>query len=311
MNRTPPAEIRRALRAEVGFCCPVPNCGSPYLTWHHFDPPWSERNHHEPEGMIALCLEHHEQADAGAFTHDQLRQFKAAGSNGLPAGRFNWMRRELIGFIGGNFYVDVAVAVQVGRYRIVWFNRDEENRLLLNLHLPSLSGEDRLRMEDNFWIETGSPVDLECPPSGTSVRARYENGDGISVRFREVGSAQEFVDGYPQDEIPNAKLADFVAAHPGDPLVARLSGKEDPRAATFADVAVRMMVSSFPVAVVEIDLQIAETPVKLRRTGTPIDGQNRAGAWVADSPLGYIVRVPADHPWAGISEFERSLRQPS
>ena len=51
------------------------------------------------------------------------------------------MRDELIGFIGGNFYVDVAVAVQVGLHRVVWFNRDDDNRLLLNLDLPSVSGE--------------------------------------------------------------------------------------------------------------------------------------------------------------------------
>lgn len=124
--------------------------------------------------MIALCLQHHEQADVGTFTIEQLRDLKTARPQDVPAGRFNWMRDELIGFIGGNFYVDVAVAVQVGRHRVVWFNRDDDNRLLLNLYLPSMSGENRLQMEDNFWLETGSPVDLECPPSGGRVRASYE-----------------------------------------------------------------------------------------------------------------------------------------
>lgn len=81
MNRTPPARIRERLRREVGFGCPVKGCGSPYLTWHHFDPPWSKHEHHEPNGMIALCREHHDQADAGAFTKDQLRAFKVATSD--------------------------------------------------------------------------------------------------------------------------------------------------------------------------------------------------------------------------------------
>jgi hypothetical protein len=308
MNRTPPAEIRRALRAEVGFCCPVTDCGSPYLTWHHFDPPWSERHHHDADGMIALCLQHHEQADAGTFTEEQLRDLKTAGCHDAPAGRFNWMRDELIGFIGGNFYVDVAVAVQVGRHRVVWFNRDDANRLLLNLDLPSESGENRLRMEDNFWIETGSPVDLECPPSGTRVRASYENGDNIAVRFREVASPDEFVERYPQDEVLNKHLVEYVRQHPNDPMIAALAGRNDPASATYGDVAVRMMVSSFPVAVVEIELRIAGTSVDLRRSGTPVGGEKRVGAWIADSPLGYVVRAPADHPWAGMSDFESSLR---
>lgn len=91
-------------------------------------------------------------------------------------------------------------------------------------------------------------------------------------------------------------------------MIAKLSGKGDRASATYGDIAVRMMVSSFPVAVVEIELSIADTPVDLRRSGTPVDGEGRVGAWIADSPLGYVVRVPADHPWAGMSDLERSLR---
>ncbi len=79
VDRTkPPADIRRALRVEVGFGCPVDGCGSPYLTWHHFDPPWRERQHHDAAGMIALCLQHHKEADSGAFSHEQLRVLKAS-----------------------------------------------------------------------------------------------------------------------------------------------------------------------------------------------------------------------------------------
>ncbi|MEP7217736.1 MAG: hypothetical protein ABI876_02405 [Bacteroidota bacterium] len=98
MNRTPPAEVRKALRQEVGFGCPIPGCANPYLEWHHFAPPWHIREHHDPEGMIALCAEHHKKADAGAFTDDQLRQFKQRGVD--PAieikGRFDWLRNRLL-----------------------------------------------------------------------------------------------------------------------------------------------------------------------------------------------------------------------
>jgi len=92
MDRTPPAEVRRVLRQEVGFCCPIDGCGSPYLSWHHFDPPWREREHHDPAGMIALCLQHHKEADAGTFTEAQLKQLKKTSASREVKGRFNWKR---------------------------------------------------------------------------------------------------------------------------------------------------------------------------------------------------------------------------
>jgi hypothetical protein len=74
LSRTPPIQVTREIRSEVGFSCPIDRCGNPYLTWHHFDPPWSIEQHHRPEGMVALCREHADKADAGAFTDDQVHE---------------------------------------------------------------------------------------------------------------------------------------------------------------------------------------------------------------------------------------------
>jgi hypothetical protein len=76
--------IRMALAEEVGFGCPVEGCGSPYLSWHHFDPPWSERQQHEPQGMIALCRTHHDMADVGTFAGEPVP--------GQGAGPVAWSR---------------------------------------------------------------------------------------------------------------------------------------------------------------------------------------------------------------------------
>ena len=104
MNRRPPLDIRKQLREEVGFGCPVPGYGRPYLEWHHFDPPWREKNHHNPNGMTALCREHHIQADNGAFTKEQLLQFKRDGKANWQqvSGNFNWMRNRILAVVGGN-----------------------------------------------------------------------------------------------------------------------------------------------------------------------------------------------------------------
>ena len=80
-KRDPGENIKHQLRKEVNYGCPVrykdkSGCGCPVLTFHHFDPPWAKNYTHDPDGMIALCPEHHHQADGGLFTNEQLRQFK-------------------------------------------------------------------------------------------------------------------------------------------------------------------------------------------------------------------------------------------
>src|SRR5260221_10290048 len=131
MNRTPPKRVRRTLRHEVGFGCPVPGCGNPYLTWHHFDPPWEVQEHHNAEGMIALCEEHHNKADAKAFTVDQLRQFKrdAPATAKDVEGRFDWLRHRVLAVVGGNFYYENSVIFKYQNRPVIWFKRDDKDHL--------------------------------------------------------------------------------------------------------------------------------------------------------------------------------------
>jgi hypothetical protein len=188
MNRKPPAAVRRQLRREVGFGCPVSGCGNPYLRWHHFDPPWSTQQHHNPDGMVALCGTHHDMADVGAYTEGQLRKLKRSGAEraGEAKGRFEWMRHSLLAVVGGNFYYETPVIFQFRNEPIIWFNRDEEGYLLLNIRMLSTSGQPRMLIEDNFWLTQGDPDDLESPPSGKLLSVRYSNGDRLRVEFYEL-----------------------------------------------------------------------------------------------------------------------------
>ena len=79
--RDPCESIKAKLRQEVNFGCPVryphgEGCGCPILTYHHFDPPWAGNFVHNPDGMVALCHSHHDQADGGAWTKNELQEFK-------------------------------------------------------------------------------------------------------------------------------------------------------------------------------------------------------------------------------------------
>src|SRR3954463_3584518 len=113
MDRQPPTSVRQQLRQEVGYGCPMPDCGRPYLEWHHFDPPWRERQHHDPAGMIALCSECHPKADAGAYTVAQLHEFKRDAAHAKDVmGRFDWLRRDIAIAAGSVFYVECDIAVE-------------------------------------------------------------------------------------------------------------------------------------------------------------------------------------------------------
>jgi hypothetical protein len=125
--------------------------------------------------MIALCAEHHSMADAGAFTQEQLRQFKEAGARRAEEvrGRFEWMRRDVLWVVGGNFYYETPVIFQFRDEPVVWFKRDEDGYLLLNLKMLTTSSEERATIEDNFWIGQGPIDDLESPPHGRILEVRY------------------------------------------------------------------------------------------------------------------------------------------
>lgn len=199
MNRTPPEPVKRILREEIGFGCPVYGCGQPYLEWHHFDPPWHKRNHHEPRGMIALCREHHIQADNGAFTNEQLHEFKQAGKANWRkvSGKFNWMRNRLLAVVGGNFYYETPIIFQFRGQPVIWFDRNENGYLLLNVRMLSTSQEPRAYIKRNEWSNVGGEVDIECPPSAKRIKISYPNGDTVAVEFFELITIDDVTKRYP------------------------------------------------------------------------------------------------------------------
>lgn len=197
LSRTPPVAVRRQLRREAGFGCPVTDCGNPYLEYHHFDPPWEKEHHHDPARMIALCATHH--AKAAAWTVEQCRAMKAVPSDRPNVrGKFEWLREDVLAVIGGNFYYETPNMVVFRGVPMIWFNRDDQRRLLLNFRILTASGRPRLSLEENDWIIRGEPFDVESPPNGSRLRVRYDNGDDISIRFREWKDLLSLGNEYPR-----------------------------------------------------------------------------------------------------------------
>jgi len=148
--------------------------------------------------MIALCREHADKADNGAFTDAQLRAMKDAGPSRARAisGRFDWLRRDLLAVVGGSFYLKLDVILQIGTRPCIWFSRNEEGEAMLNFWMPASSGLTRARVLENTWLVPPTAADVECPPSGRLLHVRYPEGDergpggdrvrgGVSVQFAD------------------------------------------------------------------------------------------------------------------------------
>jgi hypothetical protein len=198
-NRTPRKEIRQKLRQEVGFGCPIPGCGVPYLTWHHFDPPWRILKHENPSGIIPLCRIHHDMADAGTWTKGQLHTFKrsARQERGHVKGRFQWMNQQLLGVLGGNFAYECPTLLYCCKQPVIWFNRNHDGFLLVNLAMPRTEVEVVPILENNDWVVSTEVEDIESPPNGRILSVKYPNGDKLKIEFKPIETNQEAVKRYP------------------------------------------------------------------------------------------------------------------
>lgn len=207
-GRDPYRDVKKQLRREVGFGCPVADCGSPYLTWHHFDPTWRMEHHHRPEGMIALCLEHAAQADNGAFTDDQLRELKLGGSahSGAVHGRFEWLRQDVLVRVGGSFYYQTPVIFQLGSVPCIWLSRDDRDHLMINFRMPTTSGRARAAIIDNFWSIPRDVEEILCPPMGRLIEVAYRNGDKFRAEFFNMADAGALKARYPKANVEGWEL---------------------------------------------------------------------------------------------------------
>jgi hypothetical protein len=206
MNRTPPVNIRRQLRQEVNFGCPINGCGIPYLTYHHFDPPWREKEHHNPEGIIALCPTHAAIADGGAWTKNQIKEFKQQPfiRTDQIADSFRFLRHDIVCQIGCLAY-GFKNFITISNETVLGFERTPQGYLGLNMILRNREGKIILEMKENDWIVYTTEIfDFECPARGKSFRVRAKDDiTDFTVRFDDL-STEEFREGtreYKPDQI--------------------------------------------------------------------------------------------------------------
>lgn len=189
MSRKPPLPVQRILRQEVSFGCPVDGCRQPFLSWHHFAPPWSERQHHEPEGMIALCRPHHDFADGGGFSNSELRALKSGDySEESVMANFPWAKKALLIRLGGNYSGGTSSVLSIGGEPIVQLISTSRGLLQLSFVLNSPEGAVAASMVENmFQSDPASLHDLSCTVGAKSVTVWFGQRDiGLKLSFNRM-----------------------------------------------------------------------------------------------------------------------------
>lgn len=198
ISRTPPANIKQVLRQEVNFGCPVrysttEGCGCPILTYHHFDPPWVDNYVHNPEGMIALCPTHHNQADGGIWTKAQLCQMKKNPFiDNLLKIPWPWRTEGLVVKIGQSLVLGSGSPMRLRGYKLLGFHPSETTQLggkviSFDAQVPDKNGDIWLNINDN-WFEAhiNNVKDILFTPQQRQFQATHYDGSHMKLKFFKV-----------------------------------------------------------------------------------------------------------------------------
>jgi hypothetical protein len=185
------------LRREVGFGCPV--CRSPFLTWHHFDPPEHVEQHWRAEGIIAMCLVCHADADekgesAGAYSIEELRAMKdSKRSSEDVKGLFpTWQDKErLLVRVGGCYTDTFKPIISVNEIPQITLGKNAGGLLSLSFELRNKDDVVLLKMEDNWLTAYPANVhDMIVPPKTKAVKVWLAEADvGLDFSFKRITMA--------------------------------------------------------------------------------------------------------------------------
>jgi hypothetical protein len=198
MSNKGKASAIKELAWEVGFGCPV--CRSPFLTWHHFDPPWEKEEHWRPEGMIALCIVCHPDADkkgdhAGAYSMEELRAMKMTNRSSEDVkGHFpTWQdKKSLLVRVGGCYADTSAPVISVNEIPQIALGKNEAGLLSLSFELRNTKNDVLVRMEDNWFTAYPRNVhNMIVTPKTKEVKVWLEEEDvGLEFSFKRITMAE-------------------------------------------------------------------------------------------------------------------------
>ena len=165
------------------------------------------------------------------------------------------MRNKLLAAVGSGFYYETFTILRYREIDIIWFRRDADGNLLLNVRMTAITGAPGLLIEDNDWIAHGALEDLECPPSGRLLRANYPSGDYLKIEFSTLDSPADLA-----QRFPHRNTNHWCGRVP------------------------------FPITLVEVYATVAGTNIQLTPHSTRIGNVTIGSAFVAHCGVAFVVR---------------------
>ncbi|WP_158692683.1 hypothetical protein [Streptomyces roseochromogenus] len=107
------------------------------------------------------------------------------------------MRHKILMVAADNFSYECYTALEIGGVKSIWFERDEDGYLLLNVKMPTLARRPRAEIEQNVWTVTPGADEVICPPNGRIVEVNHSNGDRFRVEFFTLENSEKFASRYP------------------------------------------------------------------------------------------------------------------
>jgi hypothetical protein len=209
-----PEHVKEILRREVGYGCPI--CRSPFLEFHHFDPPRRVEKHNRPAGIIALCPDHHMDADErgeqpGDYSIGELRALKAKNYSADDVrGRFpSWQKKSLLVRVAGVYTDTSAPIFSINGVPQITVAKNEADLLCLSFELRDLEDCIIAKMVDNcFEVRPDRIHDMIVTPKTKDVKVWFAKDDvGLDLAFDRItiGQLQERLE---QDGL-RARASDF------------------------------------------------------------------------------------------------------
>lgn len=153
---------------------------------------------------------------------------------------------------------------------LIWFNRDHDDYMLLNLTMRPLGFDKRVQLRNSEWLISEEPADIISPPGGRYLKVTYHDEDNVELRFSEVESPTAFERrfGPPPWRGQGVSVNDAI-------------WEQD----SWVESGIR-----FPVTVVEITLQLKQSGLLFSKSETVIEPVLRMGqSWMLGAKIGIEV----------------------
>lgn len=179
LSRNIPAEVKRLVRRHSKFGCVICRCG--FFQYEHIDPSFEDASEHDPERICCLCGSCHDAVTRGQFSKEMVKQayqvIKSADPAAVirPAGPLDFHTGDAVLVLGELEYSPAVRTVLRYHGQPLMSVHPSDDAAIpggINAIFTNAEGEEILQLEENAWIGTTSPWDIDVVGHRLTVRRK-------------------------------------------------------------------------------------------------------------------------------------------